>query len=340
MMRSGNDLPLPEPLAPDTLPRLRWRSRKRRSQVERIPRFGDGLLPPLDPLTIKELKGLSRRWQNHVGRVIYVGLVACVLLRWWSEVAGHPGRYSNSDFAVFGRTLFEIFAPGQMILVTLAAISAGSDMITKEVRSGTLGLLDLASVSPGQIAASKWKAVMLSATTLLLCGLPVMAICVYLGGVGPWELAWSFSLTWTLAALGAAFSIRYSAICNSPLTAILKTIGVILGSALILLPFVAGGDLLLFVASLLHPIYAAVAAARGRPGELQIFGWVCSAVFSLSLTGVLLQSAGLLVRRRVVEPLPTPRPMNDPELFEQNYRRLTLRGPRIVTVRRRIWNRH
>jgi ABC-type transport system involved in multi-copper enzyme maturation permease subunit len=31
--------------------------------------------------------------------------------------------------------------------------------------------------------------------------------------------------------------------------------------------------------------------------------------------------------------------MNDPELFESNYRRLTLRGPRTLTVQRRIWER-
>jgi ABC-type transport system involved in multi-copper enzyme maturation permease subunit len=307
---------------------------------EKPPPLGQGLFPLLDPLTIKELNGMSRHWQNYAGRVLQVGIVACVLLRWWSDLMSHPGRFSNSDYAVFGRTLFQAFVPGQLVLITLAAISAGSDMITKELRSGTLGLLDLASLSAGQIAASKWKAVMVSATSLLLCGLPVMATCVYLGGVGPWELAWSASSTWVVAALGAAFSIRCSAICHSPLTAILKSAAVILGSTLLLVPLFIIGKLFGFSACLVHPVYSALAATEGRPGDGQVLGWICSTAFSLGFMLVLLRSAAVLVRKRVVNPPPTPRPLNDPELFEENYQRLTLNGPRLLTVRRRIWDRH
>jgi ABC-type transport system involved in multi-copper enzyme maturation permease subunit len=314
--------------------------RPRKVAAEPLPALGEGLFPLWDPLTVKELNGLSRHWQSYVGRVLYVGLVACVLLRWWSEMAGHPGRFTNSEFAVFGRTLFTFFAPGQMALVTLAAISAGSDMITKEVRAGTLGLLHLASVTPGRIVVSKWKAVMLSATSLVLSGLPIMAICIYLGGVGVWELVWSFTMTWVLAALGAAISIGFSARSHGPLTPIVKSAGVILGSALVLLPFVAGASPLFFLASCIHPVYAAVAALIGRPGEWQLGAWISSAVFTLVFCARRLRSTSALVRGRVLNPPPPPRPMNDPELFECNYRRLTLGGPRVVTVKRRIWKRH
>jgi ABC-type transport system involved in multi-copper enzyme maturation permease subunit len=335
-MRDPENLQLARPAGAVFPRRAAARSRERK---EPLPALGEGFFPLLDPLTVKELRGLSRNWQNYVGRVIHVGIIACVLLRWWSEMTGQPGRFSSSEFAVFGRTLFQAFVPGQMVLITLAAISAGSDMITKEVRSGTLGLLDLSMLSAGQIAASKWKAVMISATSLLLCGLPVMSSCVYLGGIGPWELAWSSSMTWVLAAIGAALSIRYSAICHGPLTAILKSVGVILGSTLLLLPLVIIGKFFQFPACMIHPVYAALAAAAGRPGELQMFGWIFSAVFSLGFTLRLLRSAAVLVRKRVVNPPPAPRPLNDPELFEENYQRLTLRGPRLLTARRRIWNR-
>jgi hypothetical protein len=338
-MRYGRDLAvLPE--IPSGTIRSRARRNAAKPAAEKKPPFGEGLFPVLDPLTVKELKGLSRHWQNHVGRVLHVGLVACVLLRWWSEVTTHPGRYTNSDFAVFGRTLFEVFAPGQMLLVFIAAVSASSDMIIKEVRTGTLGLLDLACLSPSQIAVSKWKAVMVSMTMLVLCGLPVMAICVYLGGVGPWELAWSLTLTWTLAALGAAVSLKYSAICHNPLTPIVKTFGVIFGSSILMFCAWIFGDPGRFIAALLSPIHAALAADLGAPGEAPKFAWIFSTVVTCILVGRTLQTAAMLVRRRVVSPLPTPRPMNDPELFESNYKRLTLRGPRTVTVQRRIWDRY
>jgi ABC-type transport system involved in multi-copper enzyme maturation permease subunit len=310
-----------------------------RKKAERRPPFGEGLFPLFDPLTIKELRGLSRHWQNYVGRVLYVGLVACVLLRWWSEMTTLNALRTTSDFAAFGRRLFELFVQGQMALVLLASMSAGSDMILKEVKTGTLSLLDLATLTPGRIAASKWKAVMVSATMLVLCGMPVMAICVYLGGAGPWELAWSFTTTWSLAALGAAVSIRYSAICHSPLTAILKSLGVIVGSAILMLAGFAVGGAFRFLVALCHPLLAALAAAISPPGPASSFAWIASALFTLLITGRVLQSTAVLVRRRVVDPPPPPRPMNDPELFESNYKRLSLHGPRTLTVQRRIWER-
>lgn len=339
-MRYGRGLAvLPEigPAAPRG--RVRRKASAAAAALEKPP-FGQGLFPLFDPLTIKELRGLSRHWQNHVGRVLYVGLVACVMLRWWSEIASNPGRYTISDYALIGRTLFESFVTGQMVLVFIAAVAAGSDMIIKEVRTGTLGLLDLACLSAGQIAVSKWKAVMVSMTMLVLCGLPVMASCVYLGGVGPWDIAWALTATWTLAAWGSAVSLRYSAICHSPLTPIVKTAGVVLGSGILLGFAWIFGDAGRFVAGLFHPMHAAFAAAVGDPGEPSRYVWIASTLTMFVVVGRTLQTAALLVRRRVVSPPPTPRPMNDPELFESNYRRLTLRGPRTLTVQRRIWDRY
>lgn len=308
---------------PDPVAILARRAGRRARAAQRaapLPPIRNGFWPILDPLTVKELRGLSRNWQSYAGRVVFVGLIACILLRWWSDLTSRRDSFSSSEMALLGRRLFEIFVPGQMALLTLAAISAGSDLILKEIRAGTLGLLDLASLSPAQITVSKWKAVMISCTTLILSGLPVLAACSYLGGIGPGEILWSFTVTWSLAAIGAALALRCSCDTHSPIVAILKSVGL----------FVVVG---LFVLPVAVMIWA-------RPNDLQFPAWVVWMSASLALTARLLRKAAALVRKRVVDPLPPPRPLNDPELFEGNYRRVTLRGPRVVLVQRRIWNRN
>lgn len=305
---------------PGTLPRRVRRRPRSAPPKDPLPEIRRAFFPLLDPLTTKELRGLSRSWQSYAGRVLYVGLIAFVLLRWWAASTSDFARWTSSEFAVLGRSLFMLFVPAQLALVTLASISAGSDMVLKEIRSGTIGLLDLASLSAAQITVSKWKAVVLSSTMLILSGLPVMAACIYLGGVGPGELIWSFTVAWSLAALGAALAIRRSCDTHSPIVAILKSIG-----------------LLVLIGLLVVPLGYAI---WSRPNELQIPAWAVWMSAALAWTLRLLRSAAALVRRRIVDPLPPPRPLSDPELYESNYRRLSLRGPRVLVVQRRIWDRN
>src|SRR5205814_8255002 len=111
--------------------------------------------------------------------------------------------------------LFKQFVPLQMVMVSLASIGAASDRIIREERAGTLGLLLLTPLTARRIALSKWKAALAQSGSLILCGLPVVAVCVYLGSVVPWDLLWCFSLTAALAMLGAALGLRASAVCSS-----------------------------------------------------------------------------------------------------------------------------
>src|SRR4029079_2049488 len=82
-----------------------------------------------------------------------------------------------------------------MLMVTIAAVVSSADRVIREDRAGTLGLLLLTPLTARRVLISKWKASMAQAGSLILCGLPVVAVCVYLGGVGPLELLWCFSLT-------------------------------------------------------------------------------------------------------------------------------------------------
>jgi len=107
----------------------------------------------IDPLSVKELSGIARRWQTYIGRCVYVGLISVIVWIFWSNLSRGGGWMSPSAYAELGRSLFYSFYVLQMVVVTFGGISAGSDMITREIRGGTLGLLAL---TPQRSAVEVW----------------------------------------------------------------------------------------------------------------------------------------------------------------------------------------
>jgi len=181
-----------------------------------------------DPVALKELRGVSRKWQTYVGRCLFVGITAYLLYEYWKEawVTRHAmsASVSISEYARLGR---EIFIRCEMVsigLTVLAAIIAASDMLAREIRDGTLGLLFLTFLTPRRVVLGKFKAAMMIALALYLCSLPVLAIAVYLGGVGAVDLARSAVFTLGLAAVGVSISLSYSARLKSGGAAVAATI--------------------------------------------------------------------------------------------------------------------
>ena len=130
----------------------------------------------IDPLAVKELSGIARRWQTYIGRCLYAGLIGLVIWIFWNSMTRMGGWMSPSAYAQLGHQLFYSFFILQMVVVTLGGMSAGADMITREIRGGTLGLLALTPLTPWRIVAGKWKAALIQTSTALLCGGPVFAV--------------------------------------------------------------------------------------------------------------------------------------------------------------------
>ena len=267
-----------------------------------------------DAVALKELRGLSRLPKTHFARLIYVGIVGVVLYQFSLAT---PGPYvSPSDIAHLGRSLFSQFFWPNLALVSIAAILAGADMLTKEVQRDTLELLFMTPLTSFEIILGKWRAAMIQTGTLILCGAPVAAICFYLGGIGWWELAWSLSVTLAMATLGTALSIYYSV--RQPDTARVIIVSV-LWMVLLAIPFVALVPLLPLIkrrfdgpimvilillvimlspwlSSLLVPVHAALLANRLGSGVFA-FSWVAATGASFFVAWMLLRSAAFHLKR-------------------------------------------
>ncbi len=250
----------------------------------------------LDPLTIKELSGVARRWQGYVSRMLYVALIGVVVFVFWMQIGRDASYVSPSETAQMGRILFYSFGGLQMVFVTLAAVSAASDLVTREVRGGTLGLLSLTPLSPWRIAAGKWKAAMAQAGMVILCGVPALAVCVFLGGVGAWEFLWCTSLSAASAALGAGISILFSSFVRAGTVAILLSLVVLF--LYNLLPGILAaslawreGEEFLTLLLWVHAHYSFVGAAS----SMEVGGMFGSAYAWIGATGATFLGVALLV---------------------------------------------
>jgi ABC-type transport system involved in multi-copper enzyme maturation permease subunit len=156
-------------------------------------------------------------------------------------------------------------------------------MLHSEARRGTLSLLLLTPLQPAGIVWGKWKAVMLHTATLACCGLPVLAVAVYLGGIGVEDLAWSLTLSLAMSGVGAAMSICYSVRDRTVVEAALRAFLMLQFSAipygfLVLVTAMGRSSHGLEIASWIHPTVAWWSAANpAESGEVARHGWIGAA---------------------------------------------------------------
>jgi ABC-type transport system involved in multi-copper enzyme maturation permease subunit len=281
--------------------------------ILRAPQFLQRLF--IDPLSVKELSGIARRWQTYLGRGLYVGLIGLIVWIFWMNLRRGQDWMSPSAYAELGRNLFYSFFALQMVVVTFGGMSAASDMITRELRGGTLGLLALTPLTPWRIVAGKWKASMLQTSSAILCGGPVFAICVYLRGVGPWEFAYSLTLSLISAALAAAVALYCSTIFRAGYVVTIVSfiaLAIYCIAPVVLFAATKGDQEMMTFMAYVHPLYAAIGAAVPRTFASAdwSYGWISASLTTAVIIFVLLKGSAsrvrLLIRRPGGAAPPTP----------------------------------
>jgi ABC-type transport system involved in multi-copper enzyme maturation permease subunit len=173
-------------------------------------------------LVLKELRSGSRRWTTYLLRGLYVALAAVILWAFWED---HRHLLdSPSTYAQIGRDLFSAVNVLQITAAVLGAMLGCSDSITAEVRNGTLGIILMTPLTPFRVVTAKWGAVLVQTLTLLLSGAPALAICAYLGGVGPEDLLRSLAVCLVASGFGAALALHASSGAPSAARAFLTTL--------------------------------------------------------------------------------------------------------------------
>ena len=127
------------------------------------------------PVLVRELRTLARQ-RSFYGIRVAAGAVALGLLGYiWLTLRLPPTLFGAAVFTCMANLLFcAIWVVGPLI---------SSDCISSEKREGTLPLLFLTPLRPGEIILAKLGAQLLRTGTLLLAVIPVLVIPLLFGGV-------------------------------------------------------------------------------------------------------------------------------------------------------------
>ncbi len=260
----------------------------------------------IDPMMRKEFYGISRRWQTYAFRASYVAVLGIVIWTMWRDMSQRRRIMDYSTVTQLARDIFNVFAYLQYFLISLMALTSSSDMISKEVRGGTLGILSITPMSAWEIAYGKWKSCVVYSLIIVLSGVPILATCIYLGGVDTLELASVTVLTLSTAMMMTAFGLLCSAWFKGSYVSLVAgvvgqtAIGFLPAMLIAICPVYELRRELAELTCWAHPTWSLLVTveARSRMGaNLLAFSWITSSAAALLAAWVFLAIAAARTRK-------------------------------------------
>ena len=129
--------------------------------------------------------------------------------------------------------LVNLFFLGQYVLMSLMAPSFAAGTISGEKERKTYEMLLASPMRPGAIVLGKLLASLCHLAVLGFCSLPIVMLCLPLGGVSPWEVLATYAAMAASALLFASVSVAASSYFHRTIAALVVSYLVILPAALI-----------------------------------------------------------------------------------------------------------
>ncbi len=142
----------------------------------------------LGPIFNREWLTVPRRPRHYINRAVYLGLLWVLGLTAWQMTVGWTHTASLGEAARFGLLLFQIIAFIELTLLVFFGALAAVSTITLEKDRRTFLLLLLTDLRDYEIVLGKLFGSLLQIGTLVLATVPVLALLLLLGGIGPSQL--------------------------------------------------------------------------------------------------------------------------------------------------------
>ena len=136
-----------------------------------------------NPVLQRELLSNLRQTRAFLLLFAYIALLGFIVLLAWP----HEQRLDMVQAAAGGR-LVNLFFLGQYVLVSLMAPSFAAGAITGEKERKSYEMLIASPLKPEAIVLGKLFASLVPLGLLMVCSLPIVMLCLPLGGVSPYEV--------------------------------------------------------------------------------------------------------------------------------------------------------
>ncbi|MGL4514288.1 MAG: ABC transporter permease [Lacipirellulaceae bacterium] len=180
-----------------------------------------------NPILQHELVANLRRPRAFVLLAAYVGILGGMVLLAWPKAT----RLDMTQPAEAQRLINLLFL-GQFLLASLMAPSFAAGALTGEKERLSLEMLLASPLRPGAIVLGKYLAALAHLGVLVVCSLPIVLLCVPLGGVSPYEVLAAYAATASAVALFGVISLWASGVFARTSSALVVSYFLILPLAL------------------------------------------------------------------------------------------------------------
>lgn len=177
----------------------------------------------LGPVFATECLTTPRRWQVYAGRTLLVGgLLIGLTLVWYSRFARQQLNTLQA-IAVIGSAFFDTIMGVELVLalIVVPAVTAGA--ICQDKMQGSLTLMMVSDLSDAEIVLGKLASRLVTVLGVVTCGLPVIAITTFLGGIDPWDSVGGSLVIVGVSTLGTCVAMTYSVWARKPHEALMAT---------------------------------------------------------------------------------------------------------------------
>ncbi len=185
-----------------------------------------------NPVLQRELLVNLRMHRAFVLLLAYIGLLGTVVYVAWPSQ-----QRLDLSLSTAGRELVNLFFLGQYILTSLMVPSFAGGTITGEKERKTYEMLLASPLRPGAIVLGKLLASLSHLAVLVFASLPIVMLCLPLGGVSLWEVVATYVAM-------AASVVTFGMICVAASSYFTRTVAALVVSYLIILPMALVGVLL------------------------------------------------------------------------------------------------